>query len=445
MGIFKAYDIRGIYKEDLDEAMARKIGNAFARYLKAETVVVGRDMRESAVPVSKALMEGICKAGTNVINIGLSSTPMTYFSIGCLQADGGISVTASHNPPEYIGFKVSREDAIPLGGETGLKEIEKMVMEGQEATAGKEGRVQERDIKEEYCRHVLSYSNEVRPLKVVVDAANAMGSQDVTIIQKSLPCRFVPLFFELDGTFPNHEANPLKAKNLLQLQKAVKKEGAHLGVAFDGDADRCAFVDERGERIGCDLITALIAKEILRENPGAGILYDLRSSRVVPEEIQRHGGRPIRERVGHAFMRATMRREKGIFGGELSGHYYYASNYFSDSGIITLVLLLGLLSREGGSLSHLVSPLKRYYATGEVNFVVEDKDRKIEEIARRFSDAAIDYLDGITVVYKDFWLNVRKSNTEPLLRLNLEAVSEEKLEEAKEKILPLLGTPLLGE
>ena len=443
-GVFKAYDIRGTYPDQIDEVMAEKIGYAIATFLKARTLVVGRDMRLSGPAMAGAAMAGVRKAGCDVIDIGLSSTPMAYFAIGHLKTDGGFNVTASHNPARYTGFKICREDAIPLSGETGIGDIEQMVSNLDDGVpeAGQPGSITPRDVRDDYVRHVMSFARDIKPMKVVIDTANGMAGHMLPAILEHLPLDVTRLYFDLDGSFPNHEADPLKVKNLQDLIGRVKETGADLGIAFDGDADRCMFVDETGTPVGADMVTALIAPVILEKYPGTAVVYDLRSSRVVPEVIQKAGGRPIRERVGHSFIKATMRREKGKFGGELSGHFYFADNYHSDSGVIAMLMMLNVLSHEGKPLSELIQPLLRTCRSGEINFRVASTEAKIQELAETFADATIDYKDGITIEYPGWWCNVRPSNTEPLLRLNLEADDQVAFDEARARIMALLGTPV---
>lgn len=441
MGIFKAYDIRGKVPAELDEALARKIGSATARFLRARTLVVGRDVRLSSPSIAAAAAEGICDAGCDVVDIGLCTTPMTYFAVGRYGYDGAAMTTASHNPPEYNGFKISREKAVPLSEDTGIRDIERLVRSGDLAPALRRGTRTSRDIRADYVRHVLSFARDIRPLKIVVDTANGCVGTIFQDVAKALPLQIVPLFFEPDGRFPNHEPNPLKEENLSALKAKLREERADLGAAFDGDGDRCMFVDETGVRAPNDLLTALIARDFLSRRPGAAVVYDLRSSWVVREEIERAGGKPIRERVGHAFIKGTMRKHDAVVGGELSGHYYFGDNFFADSGLIAFISILNVISASGGPLSRLIAPLRRYEATGEVNFHVEDKDGKIAELRRAFADGRHDDLDGITVEYPDWWFNVRKSNTEPLLRLNLEARTGKGLVQAREKLLAILGKP----
>ncbi len=449
-GIFKAYDVRGLYPEQLNENLARQIGLAFQFVLDDEdralgnTVVVSRDMRSHSEPLSKALIEGLRAAGLDVLDIGLATTPMNYFAVGHLKAIGGVQVTASHNPARYNGLKFSKHGARPVSGDHGIPLMEEKVHSGDLPTAASEGTLRQGEIFDAYQQHVLSFLNRpegARRLKVVVDAANGMGTIYQPILEQ-LGIELIPLYFELDGSFPNHEANPLKLENLRDLSKKVLETGADLGVSFDGDADRSAFVDEKGEPIGSDLITALIGGELLDREPGKAVLYDLRSSRAVAEYIQEHGGEPVRERVGHSFMKATMRQKDGIFGGELAGHYYFRDHYTADCAVLAVVEILNLLWQTGKSMSEVAAPLYRYFKTEEINFEVEDKDGKIRELAEKYSDAEIDYLDGITFAYPTWWANVRPSNTEPYLRLVLEASTQEEMEARRGEIVGLLGEPV---
>ncbi len=441
--IFKSYDIRGKYPSEIDDQAAHKIGVAIAQFFKQENpevkdIVVGRDMRPSSKPLANALIEGLCTAGLNVINVGVVSTEMTYFAVGHYKYGGSVMVTASHNPAEYNGFKICREQAIPLSFETGIDRIAKLARQYHPPRGEQLGKVILSDIFGDYKKHILKFAHNLRHLRVVVDAGNGMAGKTVPAVCEGLPIEIIPLYFELDGNFPNHEANPLKPENLIDLQNKVRETRAHLGVAFDGDADRCVFVDEMGRAIGCDIITALIARQILEREKGATILYDLRSSWVVPEEIKTAGGTPCRERVGHAYMKKTLREKNAVFGGELSGHFYFRENYYSDSGMIAFLMVLEILSAKRVPFSNIVSPLKRYYSTGEINFEIEDKDAKIEEIAKKFSNGKADRLDGVTVEYIDWWFNVRKSNTEPLLRLNLEGKTQEIMEKGKKLLFNII-------
>jgi phosphomannomutase len=450
-GIFKAYDVRGIYPTQIDEAMARDIGRAFPAVLDAEDrahggdrVVVSRDMRPSSTPLAEALIEGLTGAGLDVVDVGLATTPANYFAIGHLRAAGGVQVTASHNPAEYNGLKFSKHEARPVSGDHGIPLLEAVVTHRDFPTAGRRGQRSSADVAAAYRDHVLGFLDrpaDARPLKVVVDAANGMAVVDQAIWE-ALGVELVPLYFELDGSFPNHEANPLKLENLRDLQARVLATGADLGVACDGDFDRAAFVDEHGQPIGSDLATALIAGELLAHDPGQHVLYDLRSSRAVAEYVRERGGIPVRERVGHSFMKATLRAKRGLFGGELAGHYYFRDNYHADCAIAAVIEILNVLWHSGRSLSQLVAPLRRYAKSPETNFEVDDKAGKIRELEAAYADGRIDWLDGITVEYDDWWFNVRASNTEPLLRLVCEARTAEMLAARMRELIARIGDPV---
>ncbi len=447
-GIFKAYDIRGTYPDQVNEGIAYRVGYHFRDLLDAEDlargpqVVVSRDMRTHSVPIARALKAGLRARGIAVIDIGVADTPQNYFATGFLGASGGIQVTASHNPAVYNGLKMSRRDAIPVSYETGIAELEKLVLTSAVATglppqAGEE----ERSVFAAYTEHVLAELTLSGPrLKLAADAANGMSTIYLPILER-LNLELVPLYFELDGSFPNHEANPLKQENLVDVERAVLEHGCDLGVAFDGDADRAILIDEKGRFISADKITGLLAPRFLKCEPGAAIIYDLRSSWATKEAIEEAGGVPVRERVGHSFMKATMRRHGSPFGGELAGHFYFRRNYTADSSLMTVIEVLNQLRESRQPLSELVAPLSRYHATGEINFHVDDKAGMIRRLAEDFADGAVDYLDGVTVQFDDWWFNVRPSNTEPLLRLVLEARSRELMEDKKQLLLGYLGTP----
>ncbi len=446
-GIFKAYDIRGLYPGELDERTAYAVGYHFRSILDEEDlarggrVVVSHDMRASSPRLAAALSDGLRTAGLGVVHIGLATTPMNYFAIGHLGCSGGVQTTASHNPAAYNGFKLSRRDAIPVSSETGIGRIEALVSSTPPPDPEPQASITHADVSAAYRQHILAFLRAREPrLRVAVDVANGMATLYRELLE-ALNLELVPLFFGLDGTFPNHEANPLKPENLRDLQRAVLEGGCALGVAFDGDADRAIFVDDRGAVVGADLITALLAPSFLARFPGAPIVYDIRSSWATREAIAAAGGRPVRERVGHSFMKATMRALGSPFGGELAGHFYYRENYFADSSLITVVEVLNVLRQTGRSLAELLTPLRRYPKTPEINFRVEDKEEAIRRLAREFADGQADYLDGITVEYPDWWFNVRPSNTEPLLRLVLEARDESTLAEAKGRLLAILGRP----
>lgn len=442
-GIFKAYDVRGTVPDQIDERTAELIGRATATHLRARRMVVGRDMRASGVGLSRALIAGIRSTGCDVTDVGVVSTPMQYFACGELGGDGGVQVTASHNPAAYNGFKISGPGVVPVGGDSGLADIERAVRAGIAARPGVEpGALESADIRPAYGAHLVGMIRMgPRHLKVAVDCGNGMGGLEVEHVLRRLPVDLVGLYLEPDGSFPNHEANPLNPKNMRDLQATVLREGCDLGIAFDGDADRACFCDERAQIVGNDLVTALLARELVPPEPGASVVYDLRSSRVVPETIRALGGRPVRERVGHAFMKRTLRAAGGPYGGELSGHFYFRDLWYTDSGVYAAGLVLAQLSRSDRPFSEHLRDLRKYPTTGEVNFEVEDKDGKIAAVASAFADARQDTLDGITVEYPRWWCNVRKSNTEPLLRLVMEADDAVTFEAAKAKLLAILGTP----
>ncbi|HOK35567.1 MAG TPA: phosphomannomutase/phosphoglucomutase [Candidatus Pacearchaeota archaeon] len=436
--IFKAYDIRGIYKKDFDTKTAFKIGQAFSEFLKNNkrtplTIIVGRDNRLSSASLAKAVKNGLKLQGSNVIDIGLSSTPMFYFGVNFLKADGGIMITASHNPPEYNGFKLVREEAIPISGDTGIEEIKKMILldNFKKRKPGTESR---KNILNEYIKFNLKFldSQKVSSLKIVVDTANAVSSTLIPkIATKIKKIKFYHLFSDLDGHFPNHNPDPLVKENLVYLQKEVLKRKADFGVGFDGDGDRVIFVDEKGKAISGDLITALMAKIILREKPGEKILYDVRSSKIVPEVIKENKGIPIPSRVGHSFVKATMRQENIIFGGELSGHYYFRENHFCETPFFVLFKIIEEISFQKQHFSKIIKPFQKYAYSGEINFEIEDKKGTIKKIEEHFRDknCKISRLDGTKIDFGDWWFLIRPSNTEPLLRLIVEAKDQKTLKE----------------
>ncbi len=452
--IFKAYDVRGLYRDQLDEEAAWKIGHATAKFLRsllrgyergqanAQSLCVGCDMRTHSPSLKKSLIEGMNATGTHVIDIGMIDTPQIYFAINHLGTCGGVQVTASHNGPEYNGFKISGLQAKPVGRDTGLKEIKHIATALLHTKGLGSSSVKQYDLTTEYKRHVLKFlEDNTRKLKIVVDASNGMAGKMVPLIFDDLPIEIIGLNLEHNGTF-KHPPNPLVEANLEELKDNVVEKKADFGVCFDGDADRLMMVDERGENIGCDLLTAFMVPYFLRKNPGSAIVYDLRSSHVVQEEIIKNGGTPRRERVGHAFMKKTLRDSHAVFGGELSGHFYYRDNFYADSGLITLVHMLNILSETDEPVSERIEQLRRYSPSGEINFEVEDKDAMMKELARKYHDGQYDDLDGITIQYKDWWFNVRPSNTEPLLRLNAEAKSIDLLEEKIDELGELLGEPV---
>ncbi|MBW2988821.1 phosphomannomutase/phosphoglucomutase, partial [Candidatus Woesearchaeota archaeon] len=441
MSIFKAYDIRGVYPSELDEKLAYKIGRAFVTFLNADKVVVSQDMRKSSASLKKELIRGITDQGADVIEVeGLCSTPKSYFACWFLDAPCSVMVTASHNPGQYNGFKFTREQAIPISGDTGIKEIEQLVLENRFKEPQKKGSVATKDITQAYKKHILSMFDirRIRPLKVVIDAGNGMGGKDMDLVLDKLPIKTVRMYFEPDGDFPNHEANPLKEENIKDIKKRVIEEKADFGIAIDGDADRVFFIDENSEVIPADFITCLIAEDILKEKKKAKVLYDLRSSWVVKEVIEKNKGKAGMCKVGHSFIKEQMRKEDAAFAGELSGHFYFRDNFFTDSGVIAALKVLQIISEKGKKLSELVRPLKKYFASGEINSEVEDKEAKMEELAEKYSSGKVSRLDGVRIDFKDWWFNVRPSNTEPLLRLNLEAKSKKLMEEKRDEVLGVI-------
>ncbi len=439
-GIFKAYDIRGTYPDQLHEAVAERIGMALADLLQVEEIVVGRDCRASSDALFEALARGITRRGTHVLDLGLSSTPMSYFAVASLGAGGSAMITASHNPPEYNGFKLCRAGAVPISGDTGIAEIERLVAAPEPPDAERRGEIRRVELLDRYVDHLLGFARDIRPMRVAVDAANGMAGLILPRLFERLPQLTVePLYLELDGTFPNHPADPLKHENLRDLQAKVRETGAEVGFAFDGDADRVICVDDRAEVVTADLITAMLARIFLEEQPGATILYDLRSSDVVREEIEAAGGRAVQCRVGHAFIKQQMRELDAIFAGELSGHFYYKDNFFTDCGITTMLRLLSALSREAAPLSERVAGLRRYAASGEINSKVADPDAVLARLEERFGpEGEVSHLDGLSVRTEWGWFNVRKSNTEPLLRLNLEARTREEMERHRDEVLAVI-------
>lgn len=434
-GIFKAYDVRGIYPEQINEEIVERIGRAYIEFTGAKKVVVGHDMRPHSKPLFNALAKGMTAQGAEVIDLGLCSTPMSYFANAHLKADGSVIITASHNPGEWNGMKMCIHDAIPISGATGIADIEKIAMQGLWSEGKTPGTVTPYDIAPEYGNFVRSKAQLDRKLKVVVDYANAMGSLEIAGIEDLF--EIIPMYKELDGTFPNHEANPLQVDTLDALCAKVKETGADFGAGFDGDADRCGFVDDQGEIIPMDLFTALIAQDILSEGP-ATILYDLRSSWAVKECIEANGGVAVMSRVGHAFIKNQMREHDAVFAGELSGHYYFKENSTAESQALAFMKFANLICKSGKTASELVAPLRKYHASGEINSKVADVAQVIAEIKNKYSDGKMFELDGVSVEYDKWWFNVRSSNTEPLLRLIVEAVSKEMMETKRDELLAII-------
>jgi len=435
-GVFKAYDIRGVYPGQLNEALAEKIGRALVTFLKAKKIVVGRDMRPHSVPIFAALAKGITAQGADVVDLGLCSTPMSYYANGKLGADGSVIITASHNPAEWNGFKLCRQQAIPISGATGIQDIQDIVEKGSFGPApARPGSITTYDIAPEYGAHLRTFSKLNRKLKVVCDFANAMGSYEIAGIRDLFDV--IPLYEQLDGTFPNHEANPLKTDTLDALRAKVRETGADFGAGFDGDSDRCGFIDNQGEIIPMDIFTALIAQDILSNGP-ATILYDLRSSWAVKECIEANGGTAIMSRVGHAFIKAQMREHDAVFAGELSGHYYFKQNYTAESQGLAMLMLGNLICKSGKKVSDLVAPLKKYCPSGEINSTVKDPQAVLAKIKSKYADGHVFELDGLSVEYPTWWFNVRTSNTEPLMRLNLESKCKAEMEAKRDELLAII-------
>lgn len=448
--VFKAYDVRGIYPLELDEEGAYAVARAYVEHFEPRRIAIGRDMRLSAPTMAQAAAQGARDGGASVVDLGMVGTEMVYFAVGELALDGGIAVTASHNPKEYTGMKIVRRGALPVGGDSGLREVRDRALSLAAASAGRpaggQGRgdgAVEYDIWPAYIERVLSFvdPSALRPLKVVIDAANGMAGRMLPPVLDRLPVvETVRYLFEPDGSFPSHEPNPLLPENRELIVSKTLEQGADLGVAFDGDADRCFFVDDGGEFVPGDFATALLAELILSREPGAKIIYDVRASWAVPDTIRRAGGVPLVSRVGHAFIKQRMRREGAVFAGEVSGHYYFRDFYQADSGVIPFLLMLELISRRGEPLSAILRPFReRYFLSGEINVRVADPALKIQELKERLgSQGRVSHLDGISIEAEDWHLNVRPSNTEPLLRLNLEARSRELMERKRDEVLALL-------
>ncbi len=442
--VFKAYDVRGIHPTELDEAGAEAIGRAYVEVFAPRRMAVGRDMRLSSPSMQAAVMRGAAAAGAEVLDLGMIGTEMLYFAVGSLGLDGGITVTASHNPKQYTGMKIVRRGALPVGGESGLLDIrDRALAETDMSPDQVPGHVQKDDIWPAYVERVLSFVDvsTIRPLKVVIDAANGMAGAMLPPVLERLPVQVERCFFEPDGSFPNHEPNPLLPENREFIVRRTLEEGADLGVAFDGDADRCFFVDDTGEFVPGDFATALFAEQVLAKEPGAKIIYDVRASRAVPETIGREGGEALINRVGHAFIKARMREVDAAFAGEVSGHYYFRDFSQADTGLVPFLLMLELISQKGRKLSEILRPLREtYFLTGEINTPVADVALKLQELKERYAaeGGRISHLDGISVDFDDWHFNVRPSNTEPLLRLNLEALSEEQMERKRDEVLALI-------
>ncbi|HWG13570.1 MAG TPA: phosphomannomutase/phosphoglucomutase [Streptosporangiaceae bacterium] len=440
--IFKAYDIRGVVPDDLDERVAEAVGAAFAQLTGASQIVTVHDMRTSSGPLAAAFGRGVTSQGADVIAAGLGSTDMLYYASGDLGIPGAM-ITASHNPARYNGIKLCRAGARPVGQETGLAELRAMVAAGVPASDAAPGRILPRDLLGDYAEHLkkLVDLSSIRPLKVVADAGNGMAGHTVPRVFEGLPIDLVPMYFDLDGTFPNHEANPIDPENLRDLQRKVTGTGADLGLAFDGDADRCFVVDERGEIVSPSVLTALIASRELASEPGATVIHNLITSRAVPEIIAENGGTPVRTRVGHSFIKAEMARTGAVFGGEHSGHFYFRDFWFADSGMLAALHVLAALGHQDGPLSQLLERFARYTASGEINSEVADQagvTAGVREVYTARPGVTSDELDGLTVRAPDWWFNLRPSNTEPLLRLNVEAADQATMESLRDEVLTMV-------
>ncbi|HEX2295287.1 MAG TPA: phosphomannomutase/phosphoglucomutase [Actinomycetota bacterium] len=436
--IFKAYDVRGTYPEQLDEAAARRVGAAFAHFAGGDRIVLGRDMRVSSPSLAAAFAAGATAAGSHVVDLGEVSTDALYYASGRMGLPGAM-FTASHNPGHYNGIKVCRSGAAPIGAESGLQEIRALAEAGV-ADAAVAGEITRHDVLPEYAAHCRSFvdTTVLRPLRIAIDAGNGMAGATVPVVFGELPFEVVPLYFELDGTFPNHPANPIEPSNIVDLRKAVLGEGCHAGIAFDGDADRMFLVDETGEAVSGSTTTALVAERLLRKHPGEAVIYNLICSWAVPEVIVEHGGRPVRTRVGHSFIKQVMAETGAIFGGEHSGHYYFRDNFRADSGMIAALLTLEAMSESGASLSEMLRPYRRYSQSGEINSTVADQGAALARLAEAYSDGKQDASDGLTVEFDDWWFNCRPSNTEPLLRLNLEARDDVLMAQKRDEVLALI-------
>jgi phosphomannomutase len=440
--IFKAYDVRGIYGQDLTDAIAYRIGRAAAHYLNVPEIAVGRDMRLSSPQLAAALIQGITDQGVNAIELGMTTTDELYFAVGKFNYPAGVMITASHNPGKYNGMKFCRAQAFPISLESGLADIRDLAISGNYAEPGHKGQLMQRDVLDDYVQHALSFIDvsKIKPLKVVIDAGNGMAGMMMPSVFKFLPCELIPLYFDLDGNFPNHPASPIEPENMEALQKKVREVGADLGAAFDGDADRMFPVDERGDIVDGSMVTAIASNSLLHKYPGSTILYNLIVSKSVPDLVNRLGGKAVRTRVGHSYIKAEMRQLNGIFGGEHSGHFYFRDNWFADSGLIAFLITLELVSVEGKPLSELLKPLDKGVRSGEINSVVSDVQGKLQALEEEFGKNArsVDHLDGVTVDYGDWWFNVRPSNTEPLLRLNVEANSRELMLQKRDELLAFI-------
>ena len=443
--VFKAYDVRGLYPSEITEDLFHQLGRAFIAYLGPGRYAVTRDMRVSSPGLSKAFIDGARLQGGNLIDYGLMGTDQMYYAVAADHLDGGAQITASHNPGEYNGCKMVRREAFPLSGEAGIKEMKEMIVAGTiPAPPGKPGTVETGEIMDRYIKHVLSFVDEkaIKPFNVVLDAGSGVAGIVAPKLFDPLPCKTTRLCFEVDGTFPNHEANPLIEENRRDITERVIADKADIGIAWDGDADRCFFIDGSGEFIAGDFITALLAEAFLMKHPGETIIYDVRASYAVKDTVAKYGGRALMNRVGHAFIKRRMREENGIFGGEVTGHYYFRDNFFADNGFIPAVMMLELMSKKGLSLRDLLKPLReRYFISGEINTKLASMDliqKKIDQLTKQYANGKVYQLDGVSAEFDDWHFNVRASNTEPLIRLNLEGLTPEIMEKRRDEVLGII-------
>jgi phosphomannomutase len=446
-GIFKAYDIRGVYPDEINEDAARAVGAAFIAYLGAKHIGVGRDMRLSSPALAAAFIDGATAQGSDVVDYGMIATDMLYFAVARDRLEGGVQITASHNPKQYNGMKMVRREALPLSGEAGISDIRDMIANDRiPPSAARRGQVTTRQTLDAYIEHVLSFIDVslIKPFNVVLDAGSGMGGLVAPRLFERLPCRTTRLCFDVDGRFPNHEANPLIEENRRDIVARVVAEKADVGIAWDGDADRCFFITGTGEFVSGDFVTALLAEAFLLRHPGSSVIYDLRASHAVRDVVARYGGTALMNRVGHAFIKQRMRESNAIFGGEVTGHYYFRDNFYADNGFIPALLMLELMSKKSQSLHELLEPLARqYFISGEINTRLASLDAvpaKLEAIAARYADGQQSRLDGLSVEYPDWHFNVRPSNTEALMRLNLEAKRPELMAARRDEVLALIRT-----
>jgi len=448
ISVFKAYDIRGIYPDQLHQELAYKLGRAYSHLIRSEnpgkklTIVVGSDMRLSSPELKTELIKGLTDSGVDIIDVGLVSTPTFYFAVAFYKYDGGIQVSASHNPKQYNGFKIVRARAVPVSGDTGMKDLAKLVKDNKFDPIKDKGKVSKKsgvvkDLVKDQTQKIDIKA--IKPFKIAVDTANAMGMLDVEAMFKDLPCQLVKLNFKLDGTFPSHEADPFKDENLKVVQDAVKKEKCDLGISIDGDGDRYFFVDENSELIRQEILRGIMAQLALKDHPGATVCYDIRPGRITKDMIESVGGKSSITKVGHSLIKEQMIKENAIFGGESSGHFFYKFDYgVFESPVVYTLKLLEYISKQGKSASKVMQPYRKYHHSGEINSVVDDPDKKIKEIEQKHPKAEISHLDGITITYDNYWFNIRKSNTEPKLRLNLEATDKKTMEEKRDEVLAFI-------